>query len=75
MASSSANPEGPPPLTAIWLAALGTNVSFSIAALSNTPTALEPKAATYRVPSLASAMSIGVARLASLTPAGIGIVR
>jgi hypothetical protein len=57
----------------MWLAALGVNVSFSRAAVSNTPTLFEPSAATYSAaPSPVTASPVGVARLCSLMPAGLG---
>src|SRR5262249_11963495 len=66
-------PLGPPPLTVMWFVLLGTNVSFSSAVVSNIPTLLDPKAATYSVlPLLLTAIPTGVARLLSLTPAGLG---
>jgi hypothetical protein len=72
-ASSSTRPAGPPPLTAMWLAALGTNASLSSAAVSNTPTFDEPNAATYsRLPSAVTAISSGCARLFSPCPFGPG---
>jgi hypothetical protein len=44
--SSSTGPLGPPPVTGICFETLGTNVSFSSAAVSKTPILLDPKAAT-----------------------------
>jgi hypothetical protein len=55
------------------VAALGTNVSFSSWLVENTPTLLEPNAATYSVaPSGDTASAVGVARLASFVLCGLG---
>src|SRR5262245_56765598 len=72
-ASSITIPVGPPPDTGIWLAVLGTKVSFSSAWVLNTPTLLDPRAATYSVwPSLEMAIPWGRARLLTLSAFGTG---
>ena len=42
----AAGPLGPPPVTGIWSATLGTNVSASSADVSKMPLLLDPNAAT-----------------------------
>src|SRR5262245_2793464 len=73
LASSRTSPVGPPPLTGIWLAVLGTNVSFSSAAVLYLPIASDPRAATYNVaPLLVTAICSGMARLLSFSAFGVG---
>ena len=57
----------------MWSAVLGTKVPFSSAAVLNTPTLFELKAATYSVaPSALTASPVGVARLLSFSVFGTG---
>lgn len=66
---------GPPSVTSRYfvLVVEGSNVSAKSAAVSSTPTLLEPNATTYGVaPSTDATRSMGVARLCSAVPAGAG---